>query len=435
MAAIQVRNRLRNSERVAGATLQLTGPGLAQPVTAVTNNNGVGNLATTGLADGAFVLTVTPANTTADPVGPTIAATTTPDRIFRSLVVQVTLASGAIRSATVAAGNTSNGQITTAATANQPLVIALQPVWMRSPNHGPRGSHAISGIIIHHTGGPTIGGAISTFLGGEVTSAHYLIDTDGQIVKMVQDRERANHAGTARWNGDAHVNQTTIGIEIVNSTGAYPNAQYAALTALLGRLRSAFPTIVPWNVIGHSDVATNDSGRLGRKSGDPGSQFEWSRVEALGLGMSASATPMPPTLYSSFFVQFPNESLRSGDNDRRRRFGGAARTTIVGDPIHELQSDLQAIGYSIGTADGDFGEKTKMAVQMLQEHFFAGGRGHKSPDGRVDQQTAVLIKRLVLTKLVAAVGAAAAAVAAGVAGAVGAAAAALAGAAGGRVGP
>ena len=76
MAAIQVRNRLRNSERVAGATLQLTGPGLAQPVTAVTNNHGVGNLATTGL-DGAFVLTVTPANTTTDPVGPTIAATTT----------------------------------------------------------------------------------------------------------------------------------------------------------------------------------------------------------------------------------------------------------------------------------------------------------------------------------------------------------------------
>jgi hypothetical protein len=32
---------------------------------------------------------------------------------------------------------------------------------------------------------------------------------------------------------------------------------------------------------------------------------------------------------------------------------------------------------------------------MLQEHFFAGGLGHKAPDGRVDFQTAQLIKSVV----------------------------------------
>ncbi len=135
---------------------------------------------------------------------------------------------------------------------------------MRSPNHGGRG-HDVSGIIIHHTGGPTIGGALEEFLNNQ-TSAHYVIDTDGQIVKMVQDTQRANHAGVARWNGDPSVNARTIGIEIVNSAGAYPTVQYNALTTLLTKLRASFPTIVSWNVVGHSDVATNDSGRLGRKA-------------------------------------------------------------------------------------------------------------------------------------------------------------------------
>ncbi len=120
--------------------------------------------------------------------------------------------------------------------------------------------------------------------------------------------------------------------------------------------------------------------------------------------MSANTTPIAPTIYASFFVSFPNESLRSGDNDTRRRFGGLPRTAIVGDPIRELQTDLLTIGYATGGADGDFGEKTQRAVEMLQEHFFAGGRGHKSPDGRVDRQTAQLIKAVVVAKAAALVG-------------------------------
>ena len=341
-----------------------------------------------------YTLTVTPANTTADAVGPAVAVASAADRIFRSLPIQVTLASGRIATATVAAANSSNG--TVAVTANQPLAVNLQPVWMRSPNHGTRGLE-ISGIIIHHTGGATIGGALEEFLNNQ-TSAHYVIDTDGQIVKMVQDIQRANHAGVARWNGDAQVNQRTIGIEIVNSTDPYPAVQYTALTTLLAQLRRSFPGIVPWNVVGHSDVATNESGRLGRKSGDPGSRFEWTRVEAMGLGMSASATPVAPTVYASFFLSFPGESFRTGDNDSLRRFGGARRTAIVGDPIHELQTDLQTIGYSVGVVDGGCGEKTHRAAEMFQEHFFAGGRGHKSPDGDVDRQTALLIKAVVAAK-------------------------------------
>jgi N-acetyl-anhydromuramyl-L-alanine amidase AmpD len=280
-----------------------------------------------------------------------------------------------------------------AVAASPQLLIRLQPVWMRSPNSGTRGQ-AIESIIVHHTGGPAIGPAINEFLHGQ-TSAHYLIDTDGQIVKMVLDARRANHAGVASWNGNTNVNDRTIGIEIVNAAGAYPAAQYTAVTGLLTALTQAFTTIVPWDVIGHSDVATNASGRLGRKSGDPGAQFEWSRVEALGLGMSAGTGALAAGDYGGFFVTVATGALRLGDNDSTNRFGGAVRPAMTGDIVLELQTDLQTIGYAVGTPDGDFGQKTHAAVEMFQEHFFAGGRGHKSPDGRVDAETARLIKAAV----------------------------------------
>jgi hypothetical protein len=70
------------------------------------------------------------------------------------------LASGRVVTATVALVSTDG---TVALTANQTLTVHLQPVWMRSPNHSAR-SHDVNGIIIHHTGGPTIGGALEEFL-------------------------------------------------------------------------------------------------------------------------------------------------------------------------------------------------------------------------------------------------------------------------------
>ena len=396
MATIQVRNRLRRSEPVVGASLRLDSQSLSLPITATTNDHGAATLATMSLANGTYTLRITPRETDAGPVGPATARNATTDRIFRSLSIDLTLSGGAIVTATVQPGNAANGTVTVAS--GQLLDVALQPVWMRSPNQRARGLE-INGILIHHTGGPTIGGALEEFLREGGTSAHYVVDTDGQTVKMVQDSQRASHAGIARWNEDSNVNSRTIGIEIVNLTGPYPSVQIDAVMALLTRLRTAFPSIVPWNVIGHSDVATDDSGKLGRKSSDPGSRFEWVRVEALGLGMSASTGPIDSTMYGGFFVNFASESLRQNDNDAGRVFGGLIRPVVSGNPIHDLQTDLRTIGYTLGVVDGGFGPKTRAAVEMFQEHFFAGGRGHKDPDGRVDRQTARLIKAVVLAKV------------------------------------
>ena len=95
----------------------------------------------------------------------------------------------------------------------------------------------------------------------------------------------------------------------------------------------------------------------------------------------------------------PDGSLRLGDNDAKHRFDGVVRPTITGTPMQELQQDLATIGYSVGTPDGDFGQRSHHAVIAFQEHFFAGGRGHKAPDGRVDLQTAALIKNVVAARV------------------------------------
>jgi N-acetyl-anhydromuramyl-L-alanine amidase AmpD len=165
-----------------------------------------------------------------------------------------------------------------------------------------------------------------------------------------------------------------------------------ALLDLIAALRAAHPTINDWNIIGHSDIATS-SGKLGRKSSDPGANFEWSRLEGRRFGMLQAAGPGAPSVYANFFATFAGASLRKGDNDTKRVFGAVKRpATFVGNPVRELQDDLTHIGYHLGTPDGDFGDKTRAAVQMFQEHFFAGGRGHKTPDGLVDLQTAQTIK-------------------------------------------
>ena len=78
-----------------------------------------------------------------------------------------------------------------------------------------------------------------------------------------------------------------------------------------------------------------------------------------------------------------------GPEDGRR--GGANRPAVTGNPVEQIQQDLTDIGYSLGTPDGDYGEKTHFAVMMFQEHFLVRG-GAVNPDGRVDYNTATLIQ-------------------------------------------
>ena len=323
-------------------------------------------------------------NTSSDPVGPDLATDTpVPDRIYRPVTMSMRIAGHTVKTARPANPQTANVAIGIGL-----VSVDVQPVWMKSSVHKARGGATIDAIIVHHTA-CNVGIAVSTFLAEK--GPHYMIDTDGQIVKFVQDSQAAAHAGKSRWNGVIGMNSSSIGIEIVNTTGPYPEAQYVALLGLLDRLTSTFSSVDTWNIIGHSDIGTNDDGTLGRKSSDPGLQFHWDRLEAKRLGMLMAFGPPDPNICGGFFQTVANGSFRKGDNDTHQRFGGAVHKTVTGTPIQDLQQDLTDIGYSLGTPDGDFGLKSERAVLIIQEHFFAGGRG-PTPTGRVDFQTAALIK-------------------------------------------
>lgn len=403
---IKVRNRRRQLDNVAGATVTVSSTAAGgSSASGTTNANGVATLNLAGLSVGPFTLQVTPVHTTADPVGPDIARTLPVlARIYRSLAANVTLSKGRIATASVVASQARNG--TVAVGSNPNVTVDLQPVWIASPNRRSRKTTTLDLIVVHHTAGPLIGPTINWFLNASGPSAHYVIDTDGQVVKMVRDEESAYHAGVSFWSGVNGVNDNSIGIEIVNRSGAYPATQYTALLDLLNRLLTAHATIDRRRIVGHSDIAHNGKDKdgnlsaplfvLGRKGNDPGLEFEWTRLEDRNLGMIPFAGPLAGTIYGGFFTAVPTGSLREGDNDKKHRFGGSTSASgVTGTPVQELQEDLQAIGYSVGTPDGDFGKKTKAAVRMFQVHFFSGTRKRGTePNGNVDYTTADMIKRV-----------------------------------------
>lgn len=115
-------------------------------------------------------------------------------------------------------------------------------------------------------------------------SAHYLISEQGETWQMVEENQRAWHAGAGKWGGITDVNSRSIGIELAN-TGAhpFPFPQMRALEALLAKILKRWH-LPAQNVIAHSDLAPT------RKI-DPGYRFDWRALAKAGL----SIWPKPQT--------------------------------------------------------------------------------------------------------------------------------------------
>ncbi len=139
-------------------------------------------------------------------------------------------------------------------------------------------------IVLHYTGMQSGQAALERLCDpAAAVSAHYLIDEDGQLHRLVDDHYRAWHAGVSYWQGLSGVNGCSIGIELVNpghefGYRPFPEAQMVALEALLSLLVAKY-RIAPDRVVGHSDVAPT------RKQ-DPGELFDWNRFAALGCGLA-----------------------------------------------------------------------------------------------------------------------------------------------------
>lgn len=155
-------------------------------------------------------------------------------------------------------------------------------IWNPSPNFGER-SLPISMIVLHYTGMQSGAAAIDWLANpASKVSAHYVVDEDGQLVYMVREEQRAQHAGLSYWRGVTDCNSASIGIEIVNpghefGYRPFPEAQMDTVTRLVAELVRTYG-IHPRNVVGHSDVAP------ARKE-DPGELFDWEALAKLGLAI------------------------------------------------------------------------------------------------------------------------------------------------------
>jgi N-acetylmuramoyl-L-alanine amidase len=411
---VQVTNRYVDEDPVVGAAITFDQAPVS-PQTPRTLANGTATVRTEDLTDGDHSLHVIPSHTSAQPVGPGVAEglAASVRRMFRSFTVNITIRNGRIQSLNVPGGQAANGSV---GAGTNPLRIALQPIYFRSPNQnsGARKHEDVSLIVIHQTAGSAnIGGTLRWFdTSDSQVSAHYVISAESpaQVVKVTQDTSQAWQAGRHTWwSGQDNVNRISIGIELSHKAKTpWPRAQIDGLLNFLEALLKAYPSIQPHRIVGHMDVLTDANHVLtGRDC--PGLEFDWVLLEQRGLGLVPSANNIRIGMaYEGFFrlASPPNDMLQSGDRDDVRKWGGKSwpapkqdddpLTTLAGNPIRELQEDLHDIGYAVNV-DGQFTLRTQRAVEMFQQHFFAGSRRASIQDAerkKVGLTTAEMIKRV-----------------------------------------
>jgi N-acetylmuramoyl-L-alanine amidase len=148
--------------------------------------------------------------------------------------------------------------------------------WRPSPNFEARRANY---VILHHTSNDNVDFALgvltSPFSG---VSSHYLIARDGRVLQLVDESQRAWHAGASYWGGQTDLNSASIGIELDNDGAeAFPPAQIDALLALLADIQSRHP-VPAANFLGHADIAP-------ARKHDPSARFPWARLAAAGFGL------------------------------------------------------------------------------------------------------------------------------------------------------
>ncbi len=162
----------------------------------------------------------------------------------------------------------------------------MQMIDTPSPNFDMR-ALPVTMLVLHYTGMQDAAGALARLTDPAAkVSAHYLVDEDGTIHRLVAEEHRAWHAGRSHWRGVTDINSASIGIEIVNpghewGYRTFPDAQIEALIPLVHEIKERH-AITRGNVVGHSDIAPT------RKQ-DPGELFPWGRLARLRLALPRPA--------------------------------------------------------------------------------------------------------------------------------------------------
>ncbi|AYC30943.1 N-acetylmuramoyl-L-alanine amidase [Pseudomonas cavernae] len=217
-------------------------------------------------------------------------------------------------------------------------------------------------VVLHYTS-TDLQHSLQLLTHGELSS-HYLIGAaPPTIYRLVDENQRAWHAGESEWQGRTWLNSSSIGIELVNPGYAdsangrvwypYREEQIEALIVLLKDIVQRY-RIAPENIVGHSDIAP-------QRKLDPGPLFPWQRLAAAGLGRWPEAGAVARA--QARFAQAPPSA-------------------------GWFQQQLRRLGYAVPQS-GELDAPTRQVLAAFQMHY----RPSRC-DGQADAQTAALLSVL-----------------------------------------
>ena len=255
---------------------------------------------------------------------------------------------------------------------NQTTVRNIGKFQVDSSTYISRGKEErIKFIILHYTALDNVG-SIRELTGG--VSAHFLVldEDDNKIYSLVPLEQRAWHAGVSAFRGRTNINDTSVGIEIVNDGIAkeyrsdpnpyhpydhyvdYKPIQIEKVAQIIKYVAEKY-NIPARNIVAHSDIAPS------RKK-DPGAKFPWKE------------------LYDKYNIGAWYDEVDKQEFMNEEKFKATS--------IREIKDELRKYGYEINRLD-EWDKESKDVVYAFQLHF-----NPKNATGEMDLETFAILKAL-----------------------------------------
>ena len=193
-------------------------------------------------------------------------------------------------------------------------------------------------------------------------SSHYLIPEGGddtysdqiKIFQLVDEENRAWHAGISKWEERTNINDQSIGIELVNQAecsvrqgsqydytnnyiclfSEFDSDQIDQLILLLRDILSRHDEIKPTYIVGHSDISPD-------RKFDPGPKFPWKKLYENGIG-----------------AWYDDQTFEKYKNQFKRKIPD----------INQIQCALKRYGYGVEITN-KMDEQTFFVIRAFQYHF------------------------------------------------------------------